>query len=391
MKKILAAATILVMLVTMLTGCGNGGTENEGSNEEDVIRIGWIGPLTGDGAPWGKAELNAIKMLVDETNEKGGVKGKKLELYNYDNRMDSVETTNAGRRIIDQDKVVAILGTNSSSASIALAGVCDSSKVPQIATTATNPAVTVKDNKARPYTFSVQFTDPQQGIIMVNFATQELGAKTAAILYEIGNDFSLGVSQFFEQYFKENGGTITTIEAYKSGDVDFRAQLSKIKGTNPDVIFIPALYKEVGLAANQARSLGISCQLLGTDSWLTYDLFTVASDAVEGSYLVGPIDLKDPTLDDFKARYNAKYGFEPGAEGGNAFLAHDAFMVLLDALNRADSFTGESIRDAIEATKDVDCLTGKISINKDTHQPIKDGFVFKIENKDFVFEKRVKF
>jgi branched-chain amino acid transport system substrate-binding protein len=362
MRRSFVVALLLLAMITVISGCGK---------EDAVVKIGYIGPLAGDGAPWGIAESNTIKMMVDDLNESGGLLGKKVELVVYDNRMDPVETTNAARKMIEQDKVVAIIGCNSSSAAIALAGVCEQYKVPHIATTATNPLVTVEsDGTVKPFSFRVQYTDPYQGSCMAGFAYDELGARRAAILFEISSDYSVGLADYFEETFKAKGGEIVAREAYKTGDVEFRSQLTKIRESNPEVLFVPALYKEIALITNQARALGLNQPFLGGDSWSNLDIFNMANEAVDGSaYFVSPIHKDDPKLDDFKRKYEEKHGVTPGGEGANCYFAHDAFTVLVDAIKRADELDPVAIRDAIEETKDVEGIVTTFTIEKETHNP----------------------
>lgn len=362
MRRSFVVALLLLAMITVISGCGK---------EDAVVKIGYIGPLAGDGAPWGIAESNTIKMMVDDLNESGGLLGKKVKLVVYDNRMDPVETTNAARKMIEQDKVVAIIGCNSSSAAIALAGVCEQYEVPHIATTATNPLVTVEsDGTVRPFSFRVEYTDPYQGSCMAGFAFDELGARRAAILFEIGSDYSVGLADYFEETFKAKGGEIVAREAYKTGDVEFRSQLTKIRESNPEVLFVPALYKEIALIANQARALGLNQPFLGGDSWSNLDIFSMANEAVDGSaYFVSPIHIDDPKLDDFKRKYEEKHGVTPGGEGANCYFAHDAFTVLVDAIKRADELDPVAIRDAIEETKDVVGIVTTFTIEKETHNP----------------------
>lgn len=387
-KKSVAFITIIaLMLSILLVGCSGGSNE---AAKDDEIKIGYIGPLTGDGAPWGIAQVNMLKMLVEDTNANGGLLGKKVVLFYYDNRSDSVETSNAAKRLIQQDKVNAIIGTNSSSTSIAMASICEDNKVPMIATNATNAQVTMKDAAVRPYTFRIILTDPQLGSIMANYTYNELNIKNVAMLYELGSDYSIGVKDAFKESFEKLGGKITTSEAYKTGDVDFRAQLSKIKETNPEAIFLPALYKQIGLAANQARQLGITAKLVGTDSWTTKDIITLAADAVEGSYLCTSMNIKDPALDGLKKKYDEKYNQKLEDMGSDGFMAYDAYMVLLDAINRAGSADSVAIRDALETTKDVKGCIGSISINAEDHNPEREAFIMTIENKDYKVVNKYK-
>ena len=254
-KKALSLISVIMIFTLILTGCGGGGSS---SGKSDVIKIGWIGPLTGDQAVWGTCESNTLKMMVEEANANGGILGKKLEAVCYDTKGDASEAVNAVKRLISQDKVVAIVGPNASGQALAISAVLNQYKVPDIATVATNPKVTVNDDgSVKPYNFRVCFIDPYQGAVAGGYAYDKLGYKNAAILYDVASDYSQGFTEFFEKTFTEKGGKIVAKEGFKEGDVDFRPQISKIKEANPDVILMPYYYKEVALSANQARELGI--------------------------------------------------------------------------------------------------------------------------------------
>ncbi len=373
MKKILAIILMLVMVLP-LAACA-------GKAQNDNIVIGYIGPLTGEASAWGLPELNTLKMMVKKQNENGGILGKQIELKSYDNRSDNVETTNAAKKAIQNDGVSAIIGCNSSGPTLALAGVCEELKVPNIATTATNSKVTVADDgKVRPYTFRVCLADPQLGEIMAEYAYEKLGIKKVAILYEVSSDYSVGIAQNFTDSFEAAGGTITGKEAYKTGDVDFRAQLENIKNSSPDALFLPCTYKELGLAAKQARSLGITQQFLGPDCWMAEDLFSVAGDAIKGSMFVAPIDGNDPSLNDFKEWYRQENNnAEPDEAGSNAYFAYDAFTFLKAAIEKAGSSDPVAIRDALEKTTDVVGLTGKVTMLPESHNPVRSANIFRVD------------
>ncbi|HWQ29815.1 MAG TPA: ABC transporter substrate-binding protein [Negativicutes bacterium] len=383
-RKLVSLLLVCIMIASLgLTGCGK--TTAETAAPADTIKVGWYGSLTGDQAVWGTCEFNGAKMVIDEINEKGGVLGKKLELIGYDTKGDSQEAVNVVRRLTGQDKVVAVLGTNSSGPAIAVTPVLEQAKVPGICTVATNPKVTVIDGKVNPYQFRVCFIDPYQGGVAAGFAIDVLKAKTAAILYDVGDDYSQGLTQFFEEAFVKKGGQIVAKEASKSGDVDFRPQLSKIKDANPDVIFMPYVYKEAALASNQARELGIKSTFLGGDGWPSDQLISMAKDAVEGSYVVNHLDFNDPVVQDYKNDYIKKYDKTPEI---NAFLVHDAVLMLVDAINRAGAADSVKIAQALETTS-IEGLTGKIKIGKDTHNPEgKEAAIIKIVNGGYVFQQR---
>ena len=386
MKKrtnLIIACMVLVVCIVFY-GCSNE-TTDKNPGEEGPIKIGYVGPLTGDSAPWGIAQQNVLKMLSEELNAEGGVLGRKLEFFYYDNRSDNLETVNAAKRLIQQDKVCAIIGTESSGTSVAMTNVCEENKIPQLSF-GTNQNVIIKDDgTVRPYTFRMLLTSEQLGGIIATYAYNELNTKTVGTLYELGSDYSIGVKEAFEAKFIELGGTIKTSEAYKTGEVDFRAQLSKIKESNPEAIFLPALYKQIGLAANQARQIGIECRFFGTDSWAMADVLTLGEDAIEDSYFTSVLDLDDPLLDELKEKYLEKYNEHLEDMAYDGFAAHDAFKVLVDAINRAGSSDPVEIRDALESTKDVQGCAFKISIDPETHNPDTQAYIMKVEDGKFKF------
>lgn len=367
MKKLLSVLLVLIMVFSM-AACGSSG--EEGAAEEtgsDVIKVGWIGALTGDQAPWGTCESQALQMYIDQQNEAGGVLGKKLELVKYDTKGDANESVNAVKRLIANDKVCAILGPNASAAAIAIKGALNEGKVPDIATVATNPAITVNtDGSVNAFNFRVCFTDPYQGAVAGGYAADELGAKTAAVLYDVASDYSQGFTQFFVETFEAKGGKVVAQEGFKSGDTDFRPQLTKIKEADPDVILMPYFYKEVALSANQARDLGIDAILMGGDGWPSDTLFEMAGDAINGSYVVNHFDYNDPAASEVTAAYTEEYGTAPEI---NAYMVHDAFQVLIAAIEKAGSADSEAIAAALTQVE-VAGVTGTIKLGEDTHDPV---------------------
>lgn len=380
-KKGLAILMVLILAFSLsLSGCG----KSSGTGG-DTVKVGWIGSLTGDQAVWGECESNTVKMFFEDINAKGGLLGKKIEVVTYDTRGDGTEAVNAVKRLTGQDKVVAIIGPNASGQAIPISSVLEEMKVPDIATVATNPKVTVVDGKVKPYNFRVCFIDPYQGSVAAGYAADILKAKNAAILYDVGDDYSQGLTQYFEETFKSKGGNIVAKEGFKSGDVDFRPQLTKIKAANPDVIFMPYFFKEVALSSKQARELGIKATLMGGDGWPSDQLLSMAKDAVNGSYFVNHLDFDDPDVQEFKSKYKAKYGKEVELNG---FLANDACLMLVEAIKKANSFDTVKIKDALETT-DVKGITGKIVIGKDTHNPEnKDAAIIKIEDGKYKFQQK---
>lgn len=382
-KKALSLISVIMIFTLILTGCGGSGSS---SGNSDVIKIGWIGPLTGDQAVWGTCESNTLKMMVEEANANGGILGKKLEAVCYDTKGDAAEAVNAVKRLISQDKVVAIIGPNASGQALAISAVLDQYKVPDIATVATNPKVTVNDDgSVKPYNFRICFIDPYQGAVAAGYAYDKLGYKTAAVLYDVASDYSQGFTEFFEKTFTEKGGKIVAKEGFKEGDVDFRPQLSKIKEANPDVILMPYYYKEVALSSNQARELGIKATLMGGDGWPSDQLMTMAGDAIEGSYVVNHLDFNDPEVKPLQDAYKAKYNLPLELNG---YMAHDAFKLLEAAIKDANSFDPVKITESLSKVT-VKGVTGNIKISPDDHNPSgKEAAIVKIENKNYVFQEK---
>lgn len=379
LKKLMALCLAAAFILS-LAGCGS-------SKKEDTIVLGYIGPLTGESALWGEVESNTLKMLVEETNANGGIIGKQIDLKIYDNRGDAVETTNAARKAIQNDGVVAFIGPDTSSGAIALDEVCDEYGIPHITTTGTNYKVTQReeDGSVRKYAFRSCLSDPQLGDIMGGYAIDKLGYKKVAILYEITSEYSLGITQNFTDAFETKGGEIVASEAYKTGDVDFRAQLSKIKEIGDfDALMIPANYKEVGLIAQQARSLGIEAPFLGVDAWMMQDLFEIAKDEVQGAIFPCAMDVNAESLQEFKTAFQEKWDMDPDKGGTDAYLAYDCFELIKYAIEKAGEADPDKIRDEMENAKDVQCLTSVISMDPETHNPIRTASIFQIQGTEFV-------
>ncbi|HCX62469.1 MAG TPA: ABC transporter substrate-binding protein [Clostridiales bacterium] len=382
-KNVLLIVSLLLIFAMMLTACGGSGTSKAAG---DTIKIGWIGSLTGDQAVWGTCESNTVKMLIEEVNAKGGLLGKQVEGIYYDTKGDAAEAVNAVKRLITQDGVVAIIGPNASGQAISISAVLEQYKVPDIATVATNPKVTVGDDgKVKPYNFRVCFIDPYQGAVAAGYAYDRLGLKDAAILYDVASDYSQGFTEFFEKTFIEKGGKIVAKEGFKEGDVDFRPQLSKIKDAKPDLILMPYYYKEVALSANQARDLGINATLIGGDGWPSEQLMEMAAKSIEGSYVVNHLDFNDPEVKPLQEAYRAKYNLPMELNG---YMAHDAFKLLEAAIIDASSADPEKITESLTKVT-VEGVTGTIKLSEEDHNPVgKQAAIVKIENADYIFQEK---
>ena len=356
----------------------------------DVVRIGHTVSLTGGASMWGQSEARAIDMLVKKINDAGGVLGKKIEVVRYDNRNDAVEAVNVAKRLVS-DGVVAVIGPAQSGNSIASAPVLEKASVPMVVTTATNPYVTMdqRSGKVRPFAFRPCFIDPFQGTVAARFAVTDLKAKTGAILYDVGSDYGQWLAKYFEEAFVAKGGKIVAKEAFRSEELDYRAQLGKMKGLNPDVIFIPTSQKEAAMAAKQARDLGINAVLLGTDNWGSPDLIDLGGSAIDGGYFVNLADLADPDIKDFVAEYKAAFSEDPVLP--NPVMAQDALLMIVDSITRANSVEGGKIAKAMETIKDLKVTSGPLTISAADHNPFNKPAVIQkvdVKNKTFQFVKK---
>ncbi len=381
-KKILALVLALSFILS-LTSCGGSPGADSVSSPDDTLTIAYIGALTGESSAWGIPEANTLQVLVDQINEQGGIAGRKVVLNIYDNRNDNVETINAAKKAIEVGGADVIVGCTTSGAALALVGACEEYKVPAVATCATNAKVTEdEDGNIREWTFRVCISDPTLGSIMAQYAYEELGLRSIGILREISSDYSVGVSDNFVETFQRLGGKISGMEAYTTGDVDFRAQLAALHQQAPDALFLPMQYKELALAAVQARDLNMDELFIGTDVWVAKDIFDLAGDALTGSYFVCTVDSEDPQLDDFRAMYEEVFGEPCDSTGQNAYFAYDAFQVIKAAVEAADSTNSVAIRDALETVTDVPGLTGPVTIRKD-HKVIRPAFIFEVKTDRF--------
>jgi branched-chain amino acid transport system substrate-binding protein len=343
----------------------------------DTILIGHVGSLTGAEASFGLSTDNALKLAIEEVNARGGVKGKRVVLKTLDDQGKPEEAAVAATRLITQDKVTVLIGEVASSRSLAMAPIADANRVPQITPTSTNPRVTKDGDKTRPYVFRVCFIDPFQGTVMAKFARENLKLKKVAILRDVGNDYSVGLADYFKKKFEELGGTIVNDQSFKAGDQDFKAQLTTIKGKAPEMIYVPGYYTDVALVARQARELGMKMPLGGGDGWDSAKLYEIAQGALDGSYFSNHYtdENPDPLIQNFVKRYKEKFGETPDSM---AALGYDAAQVAFDAMSRATDLSGPAVRDAIAATKGFPGVGGTITIDAD-HNAVKSAVVLGIE------------
>ncbi len=341
-----------------------------------VVLVGHVASLTGNEATFGDSTDKGIRLAIDEVNAKGGVKGKQLALKTYDDQGKPDQAAAAATRLIVQDKVAVLLGEVASSRSLAMAPKADQYQVPMITPSSTNPKVTKEGDRTRPFVFRVCFIDPFQGTVMAKFAS-ERGIKKVAVLRDVGNDYSVGLADYFLSKFKELGGTILDDQSYKAGDQDFKAQLTAIKAKGPEAIYVPGYYTDVALIARQARELGIKGPLMGGDGWDSPKLFEIGGKAIEGSFFSNHYSHEDPSprIQLFVRTYKERFGQVPD---GLAATGYDAAKIAFESMGRASDVSGVPLRDAIAATKDYPGVTGVITLNSD-HNAVKSAVVLEVK------------
>lgn len=348
------------------------------ANDNEIL-LGSYSSNTGATATFGVYQLRGLEMAVEEINAKGGINGKKIKLLNYDNKSDNDETLSVVNRLITQDKVVAILGEATSGRSKIGAQVAQQHKVPMLTSSATNPEVTKVGN----YIFRACFIDPFQGLVMAKFMTENLKMKKAAIMRDIKSDYSVGLSDNFAEKLKSMGGEIVADVSYQEGDIDFKSQLTSLKGKNPDAIFVPGYYGEVALIAKQLQELGMKQPMLGGDGWSSPDLFKIAKTAINGHYFSNhyTTESKDQKTIDFVNAFKKKYNETPDVM---AALAYDSAYMMAEAIKNTKAITSENIRDELAKIKDFHGVTGKMSMNEN-RDAVKSAVVVQVQGEDYKF------
>ncbi len=353
----------------------------------EPIKIGQVVTVTGSNAPWGIPENNAAKDEIKRINAAGGVLGRQLLLVDYDYKGDQLEAVNVTKRMIG-DGVVAIVGPGSSGSGIAMTAVTEAAGIPMVATSATNPKVTFNyDTKMPIHTaFRACFIDPFQGSVAARFVTGDLKKKRCAIIFDVGSDYSQGLDQYFREAFNRYGGTIVAREGYRSGEMDFRAILGKIKATDPEVIYLPTDMTQAAMIMKQGRQLGLKSIFVSDDSCDTPDILPLAGSAAEGCYFTNLCSLEDPAIKGWIADYSKKYGGVPVLP--NCVMAVDAVRAIVAAINLGKSAEPASIIANLEKLRDVPVLTGKLTIDPITHNPInKPCVVETVKNGQIKYDK----
>jgi branched-chain amino acid transport system substrate-binding protein len=361
MKKSLRKSLLLLVIVFGVTGLA--------AAADEPIKIGYLATLTGEGATWGQHEREAALMAVKEVNEKGGLLGRPVELICYDIKGKPEDAVNAIRKLIFDDKVVAIGGSNYSGIQLAVAPIADKEQIPVISSSATNPAVTVDPNtgKVRPYMFRITYTDPYQGMIIADYLIKKCGAKKLAIIGDIGDAYSEGLTEFVKARADELG-VENKFWAYRGGDVDFRAQLTEAKAWGADAMALTMLYKEMGLVIKQAADLVWKPFFMGGDGY-SPNMFEIAGDAMEGTFWVYATSEDDPKLAGLIEKFEKEYGKKP-TEILNMTFGYDILQMIFHGISAAGKAEGPAIRDAIESTKDLQVTHFNWTVDQETHNPL---------------------
>ncbi len=353
--------------------------------DDSVIKVGSLNSMTGGTSTFGQSTDRGIRLAADECNAAGGVLGRKIEIVTADTESSAEKTSLAVHKLLEQDKVVAVLGEVASSRTIAAAPACQKAKIPLLTPASTNPQVTRKGT----YIFRSCFVDDLQGLWIAKFTANDLKFTKAAILTDSKNDYSTGLTAVLETEFPKLGGTIVAKESYEAGDSSFKTQLTNIKAQNPDIVFLPGYYTEVTQICRQARELGLTCPFIGGDGWDSDETLKNGGAAVDGCYFTDHYDSSDPDprVQEFVKKFKAKYdGAVPDAM---AVLGYDAANILFAAIDRAKSTEGKPLRDSLAQTRDFPGVTGNITIGKDRNA-IKPGVVIEIKDGKFHMVKRVE-
>jgi|KBSSwiStaDraftv2_1062776.scaffolds.fasta_scaffold190460_2 branched-chain amino acid transport system substrate-binding protein len=381
-RTILALLLITTLFASFACERRNGSGTNVSDGGGEIV-VGYYGDLTGRTASFGQSTRNGVEMAVDEINKAGGIMGRKVRVIVEDDQGEPNKAATVVSKLVNQDKVHAVLGEVASSNSLAAAPKAQEAKVPMISPSSTNPNVT----QVGDFIFRVCFIDPFQGDVMAKFAAKNLKATKAAILYDFNSDYSRGLREFFTRSFKASGGQIVAEQSYTQGDRDFSGQLTQIRAANPDVIYVPGYYGEVGVIANQTKQLGIKAPLLGGDGWDSPQLWQLGGASLNGDYISNHYSVDDPmpAVQKFVADYKERFKLSPDAL---AALGYDSMRVLADAITRAGTTDGTKLRDAIAATKNFPGITGTITIDKDRNS-VKSAVVLKLQDGKFVYDTTI--
>lgn len=370
---------VFILSLAMISGCSG---KNSAKKGEKVIKIGFIGPLSGNIKNFGESSKNAFNLAIEQT---GGIIGDyKIETVIMDDHNDPVEALNAANKLINQEKVKAIICSGTPTTTLPVSQAANNNKVVVVASTATNPKITVDNNIRKDFVFRACFIDPFQGTVAAKFALDTIKAKTAAIFHDQGSDYSTGLANYFKDNFIKAGGEVLLVVAYEQEEEDFSEALSSIIKLNPDIIYLPDFFQKASFISRQAREKGIRAIFLGSDAW---DYGDSGYESLEGGYFTNHYSAEDPRPEVKKwvELYRSRFGIVPEAK---ATLCYDATSLLLNAIKTANIDDPDKIKEALQATKDFPSVSGKISLDKEGN-PIKPAAVLQIKGSKLVYVSTV--
>jgi branched-chain amino acid transport system substrate-binding protein len=381
MKLPLVLASVLSIAV--LAGCGKKAADS-------AVRIGLNVELTGELPAVGASSKNAVELHVAQINAAGGIMigGKKvpLELVIGDNGAKADQAAATAQRLLSQENVLVMVGPNASSCAIPASEIAESLKTPMISPWSTNPKTTVnaQTGKSKEYVLRGCFTDLFQAGVLAKFTLTDLKAKRAAVLFDVASEAPNGQANLYKETFEKLGGEITAFETYTTGDRDFSAQLTKIKASNPDVIFLPVYYSDVPLIAQQARQLGITAQFVGSDAWSSPEIVKLGGAALEGAYFCNhySTEIATPAAKKFMADYEAKYGQAPD---DIAALSYDSLGFMVKAIETAGVADREAVRVALASVPSYEGVTGVMRFTAGSGDPVKSAVILQIKGGKFVW------
>ena len=392
LKKYGALIVSSALLLGTLTACGSKDSgSGSGSSDGDTIKIGLNLELSGAVASYGSGISKGAELAIKEINDAGGIDGKKIEAVKIDNKSENSEATSAALKLATQEKVVAQICSATSGNTVAAVQVADQNKMPLISPSGTSQTVTVNDDGAvNEYAFRTCFIDPFQGKIAADFASNDLKAKNVAIFADSSSDYAKGLAEAFKKQIEANGGKVVAEESYVAKDTDFKSTLTRLKSKNPDFIYVPGYYEEVGLIVKQARSIGIDAPMMGGDGWDSPKIVELAgAKSLDNTFFTNHYSAEDP--DEKIQKFVKSFKEANDDKSPDAFnaLGYDSVYWLKDAIERAGSTKGEDIQKALAETKDLSLVTGEISVDEE-HNTIKSATVLEFKDGKQVFKTKVE-
>ena len=351
------------------------------SASSTTVAIGAVFPLSGPVAFYGNESRDGALLAIEEINAAGGLLGRTLTLIAEDDEGDGAKSVNAFTKLTTRDRVSFVIGSSTSGATMAMTSLAQQNKVILNSPSATNIDVT----KAGDYVFRACFIDPFQGVVGADFAYDTLGSRRAAVLYDAGADYNTGLADAFKRQFRAIGGQVVADEAYQTGDVDFNAQITRIRASNPDVVYLPNYYNDVALQARQLRAQGINCALIGGDGWDSL-IDNAGDEVLNGFWSAGfAADTSDPKGVAFVRAYQARFN-KPASQF--AALGYDTLMLIADGIKAAGSLETSAVKDAM-ARINGSYVTGNIRFDSDRN-PIKGAAILEIVRRDGVLVNAYK-